>query len=75
MYSMEKQRKTKFFFRVKLMCLHWNHIIFTSNSPSSVESASTKRLNVAAFTKRTRTVSHSKCDISSSESYNNNMDK
>lgn len=39
-----------------------------SNSPSSVDNASTKRCNVAALTKRTRTVSHSKCEISSSES-------
>lgn len=31
-----------------------------SNSPSSVASASTSLYNLAAFTKRTRTVSHSK---------------
>lgn len=37
-----------------------------SSSPSSVTRASTSRSSVAAFTKRTRTVSHSRCDISSS---------
>lgn len=41
-----------------------------SSSPSSVDRASTSFFNVPAFTNRTRTVSHSKCDISSSESYN-----
>lgn len=40
-----------------------------SSSPSSVTKASTKRSNVAAFTNRTRTVSHSRCDISSSLSF------
>lgn len=40
-----------------------------SSSPSSVTKASTKRSKVAAFTKRTLTVSHSRCDISSSLSF------
>lgn len=40
-----------------------------SSSPSSVIKASISRSSVAAFTKRTRTVSHSRCEISSSLSF------
>lgn len=39
-----------------------------SSSPSSEANASTSLDNFAALTKRTRTVSHSRCDISSSPS-------
>lgn len=39
-----------------------------SNSPSSVARLSTSFSKVPAFTNRTRTVSHSRCEISSSES-------
>ena len=40
-----------------------------SSSPSSVARLSTSFSSVAALTNRTRTVSHSRCEISSSESF------
>lgn len=46
-----------------------NTLIYVdSNSPSSVARLSTSFSKVPAFTNRTRTVSHSRCEISSSES-------
>lgn len=48
-----------------------NTLIYVdSNSPSSVARLSTNFSRVPAFTNRTRTVSHSRCEISSSESCN-----
>lgn len=45
-------------------------IYVDSNSPSSVARLSTNLSRVPAFTNLTRTVSHSRCEISSSESCN-----